>query len=749
MVAFGLLLVPFVSAQSVIAPNQGWTQLSNTALAPICPGYAEIHLNEGCTGVVNDWGSGLFDPHLHRFVLPANGGHGGYAGNEVYYVDFSTNPPTRVLQKDATHNPATFCDSDATSVNSPSSRHVYDGARYIDQLRKYFLQGDFFCAISNPDTGTDQIWLFDPTTSVFDGQSGTGWTHLTLGSPHPNHATNGSVPQFAYYWGDETHQPAMYEVEANTAALWIWNPVTNVYTSPASVSPSTACTSHGSGYITAIDPIRRFYLCVGSGDSWRVNLDSPFTTTHIAMTGCNRGGFPGVAYDPVNRDFAIWPGSGTTVYFWNPDTDTCTSDTPATGPPNPDGSPFNGMYGRWQYDAYDGIFVEINSMNFPVWAYRRATVATLQQTDWTKRSTAAGVVVAQGFDSAGSFALQTGNTTGIHASVSNGSVMTLDTTNFTSGGGSMKCVVPAQTGPDACGAWWQFLSHTFVNGETMYVQFRQKFDANVLNQHPKAGDGSTTYFKQVIFANTVVATGSPSTCGNPELTTINDNDKGYPLMYTNCGSARTPDPLVEITLGGGSDFLKEQGDNSTDLGAAQNTGYNCHFQTANNNANSCANYPAGVWVTYYYKIQIGTFGSANSTIQAWRALPGEPYQEWANVSGFLLNIDSGTTNGYNFLDLLNYYTNRNGGVAFGSTGTTWYDELIVSTQPIAVPMAPTIAAAGGPTLAPPTNLRAVPITHGQMYFLDWSDIDAIVVQPSYKVYRTNMDTLYGPKRRIN
>jgi hypothetical protein len=52
----------------------------------------------------------------------------------------------------------------------------------------------------------------------------------------------------------------------------------------------------------------------------------------------------------------------------------------------------------------------------------------------------------------------------------------------------------------------------------------------------------------------------------------------------------------------------------------------------------------------------------------------------------LQNTEAGS--GYDMIDLLNYYTGRDGGRAFGQTGATWYDELIVSMQPIAAPADP-------------------------------------------------------------
>jgi hypothetical protein len=285
--------------------------------------------------------------------------------------------------------------------------------------------------------------------------------------------------------------------------------------------------------------------------------------------------------------------------------------------------------------------------------------------DFQNRCAAAGVIVCQGFDTAAIFS------TGFTPSTSNGTVMTQDTTTARSGTSSAHCVVPAQTGPDACGSFVQSFGQTFGQNSTFYVQYAQKIDANVLSQHP-AG----TYFKQQIIASI-----EGGTCASKELTTVNLYDRGFPGMYSQCGG-----DTFQIAIPT-NDFLLEQGDQTIALGDPVDSGYNCHYQTQNNGANSCATYPAGVWVTYYYKVQIGTWGSPNSNIYAWRALPGQGYVEFIKMTNHTLqNNEAGT--GYNLVDLLNYYTSRNGSVTYGSTGNTWYDELIVSTQPIAAPAAP-------------------------------------------------------------
>jgi hypothetical protein len=65
--------------------------------------------------------------------------------------------------------------------------------------------------------------------------------------------------------------------------------------------------------------------------------------------------------------------------------------------------------------------------------------------------------------------------------------------------------------------------------------------------------------------------------------------------------------------------------------------------------------------------------------------------ELINFSGLSLNIDSPIINAYNYMSLFPYMTGRDSTVSAGPTAYTWYDEVIVSTQPVAAPQAPPAA----------------------------------------------------------
>lgn len=297
--------------------------------------------------------------------------------------------------------------------------------------------------------------------------------------------------------------------------------------------------------------------------------------------------------------------------------------------------------------------------------------------DFQNRCAAPGVIVCQGFDDpAGIPRAQNVGSGSSGAEPANDGVTfpTQDTSIAASGAGSVRFDIPVPSGPANPDGYWRQLMQSdlaagpstaqlFGQNSTFYVQFRQRMTlAYITNTW-----GGGTNWKQDIIAV------DNSSCGAQEITTVNINNKGFPEMYSDCGA------LAFIVDLGSGDFLLEQGDTSS-------TGYNCHYQAPLVAPSNCFLYQPDVWMTFTYKIQVGTWGSPNSTIQAWATVNGQGYtgHEWTNMSNQTLNQDGGSVaNGFNTVYLVPYWT---GGYT-GASGpaTTWYDELIVSSQPIAAP----------------------------------------------------------------
>lgn len=278
----------------------------------------------------------------------------------------------------------------------------------------------------------------------------------------------------------------------------------------------------------------------------------------------------------------------------------------------------------------------------------------LEPQDFQTRCHAPGVTACVGFDSPEEFVPAKYPASGLYAAWDGAFRGMLDRTVFASGGGSLKFTIPSYSAANSSGYWKQAMGKNMGEGSTFYVQFQQRFSPEMLTNTW----GVDTYWKQVIFHN------EPQTCADVELATINEHRGGFPTMYSRCGSDSL---FVDLHNG---DYLLEQGN------------YNCHYHSKN--SHDCFMYPANTWITFYYKVTLGHWSKADSTIQAWVALSGQPYKQWVNITNHKLFNDSPGKD-YDTVTLLVYMTDKDPKKYGGPTAYTWYDDLIVSTQPIAPP----------------------------------------------------------------
>jgi hypothetical protein len=315
--------------------------------------------------------------------------------------------------------------------------------------------------------------------------------------------------------------------------------------------------------------------------------------------------------------------------------------------------------------------------------------ATNALADFQDRCAAPGVIVCQGFDDASVFVPMTNQApggTGLYPDGTGGySKSTMDTTITASGAGSLKFEIDPYTGANVAGAFRQMFSPSPSGAvpsnvqcfgpdpgcsPTFYVQYRFRISPEMVNQD--WGDPSNnTNWKFSIFH------WSSKTCGSVELTSIDYYQTGSPIMYTDCGGRGLfTNPWPNLTWNNSTPpYLTQQGDTST-------TGYNCPYGNITNP--DCFFFTTNTWMTFYWKITVGAWGTPTSTIQAWVSPgPGQPLNEWVNLSNFTLNYDT-LGEDYNSVELLNYMTGKDASLNH-PVAYSWYDEVIVSTQAIAAP----------------------------------------------------------------
>ena len=329
----------------------GWYQVPNTKVRSLCPAYEEIQSVEGCSAVMADWSGGLFDTKRNRLII-WGGGHNGYYGNEIYAgADFSQNPITHALVRDASHGSAVSnahtC-PEAYVDGNPSSRHTYSGLVYLAKQDLYLAFGG-----SKSDCGnfSSSTWTFNPNNSSWSQDNTTG--------PADGY---GSLPMVAY----DSSTGFVFAEENQNPKFWKYDPAAHTWTFLAN-TPAIC----GSSYITAaIDPLRRLYFCIGGGAFSNVSLNSRYKAGNLNGKGCGplvNAKAPGFAYDPVERKFIGWAG-GSAYYAYDPDSDSCTANFSFSGGPTTIQG--NGTYGRFQYSPPSGVFVVVNDVDSNVYTLR-------------------------------------------------------------------------------------------------------------------------------------------------------------------------------------------------------------------------------------------------------------------------------------------------------------------------------------------------------------------------------------------
>jgi len=328
----------------------GWFPIPATQLTPVCAvtqGFTDVAGIESCPAITEDWSGGIFDEARNRLLI-WGGGHGGYAGNEVYALGLDTLTMTRL---NAPSSPVrNGCTSGGVYADGkPVSRHTYNHLAYLPTADAMFAWGG-----SMWQTGCqgDDAWTLNLSTLAWTKKSNTG-------GPIGNH--------FGVGTSFDPNSGLIYAHDGSN--LFSYNPSANTWS-----KRSSPLSRQFFGYTSgAVDPVRKRYLLHGNDHTgspippatlfWYdiSNPTASIATQSGLTTGC--GGFIGgyeysMEYDPVQDRFVGWNG-GDTIFLFNPDTLSCTTAVHAGGP----AAVPNGTYGRFRYSPSLNVFVVCNSVN--------------------------------------------------------------------------------------------------------------------------------------------------------------------------------------------------------------------------------------------------------------------------------------------------------------------------------------------------------------------------------------------------
>jgi hypothetical protein len=320
----------------------------------------------------------------------------------------------------------------------------------------------------------------------------------------------------------------------------------------------------------------------------------------------------------------------------------------------------------------------------------RATALASAEADWLARSTAAGVVFTERFDS---LMVGPGAGPGRYYNGDYGTRGFRDTTGpRVSGTGSLRLEHRSgENNANMTGSYTRFnadggaLLPNFAPGQVFYTQFRYRIDTNWFNNIPTwAGAG-----KKVILLHQ-----DNISCGRIELT-IQHFPSWYSTriwrMYKDCGSEIDPNGSNLFTNTGNPNangtppiLLQQRWDLDSGPSYTKVPGYEIQYG-AGSAAGAFAP-QANIWYTVDQRIQLpSAWGQSNARVEAWITEPGQTQRQ-----KFISWIGAIYSNGepQNFMNNFTLTTYMTGGANnAGTTGSCWYDEVIVSTQPIALPAA--------------------------------------------------------------
>jgi len=243
----------------------------------------------------------------------------------------------------------------------------------------------------------------------------------------------------------------------------------------------------------------------------------------------------------------------------------------------------------------------------------------------------------------------------------------MDPTIKTSGAGSLRFVIRPHVTSNWTGFWranfgTQPKVRRFGPHSTLYLQFRLRLDAKLLSF--KWNTVSDTGWKVFIAYGPIPG---PS-CTGAQFVQENTYQTNIATAYTSCGT-----PSLE-TNNGVPPKLVEQGD------------YNCWYRHQGSYAkdSSCFAYPADTWMTEYWIVEIGDYGEPNTHFTAYIAPQGKPLKRFIDLPNFRFNKGGDEEDALMSILLQPYMGGADGSKDSPAT-SMWFDELIISTQPIAAP----------------------------------------------------------------
>ncbi len=362
-----------------------WTEHAGAKLnTSVCPadGFggsvndlgAPYAYNNRCHYVTEAWGGGIARKKVgseQLFII--GGGHGDYAGNEIYRINLNVSPVTLTrLNNPSVAVVADYSTTDGAMISDGKmkSHHTYNWLAYRPSTDLIFMWGG--SQYSGNGTNSRRGWWINPDT----GDS----TPIT-----PSTAGGCITPSFAFSMGPDgisLYNPNddHFYIHTSFGNSFKFNPNTNCYTFLGNVNPQFTA-----GVRAMIDPQRNRAVFIGDGVAYTGNAaGTGFTDVEGSLgAACNKlknSAGPGLDYDSINdryygfAEYSIDNGSngGTSLYEINPDTWACTEIT-MTGGPAQVGVTTGGLWGRFAVFPSIGKIAVYNGFGQSTFTYDYGT----------------------------------------------------------------------------------------------------------------------------------------------------------------------------------------------------------------------------------------------------------------------------------------------------------------------------------------------------------------------------------------
>ena len=327
---------------------------------------------DGQAGVMTAWCGGSVDTLRQELVLPAQGGHTDYFGNEVYTLALNTASPAwaRVT------NPRYAFGSDALQAmddGSPRSNHGNSQLCYAANVDRTFIAPLNYT--SPLGYSSEQVYAFNRAGGAWELKAACP-NNYGSGSGTDGGAVYDPVAQVLWLIGAQSDSSVdKYDPVANTHTL------TNVslwsgYSGTLAISPSRRLLVYISGSAVGQNGTFKWLDLTNITAGWR----SPAAVTGNAPTGYG----PGLVWHDASGSFLGWNGTPatTTIKKLTPPATPATgtwawTDTaPASGNSvTPTASQANGTFGRFNIVANLGgsgrdVIVLVNAVNQATYVFK-------------------------------------------------------------------------------------------------------------------------------------------------------------------------------------------------------------------------------------------------------------------------------------------------------------------------------------------------------------------------------------------